>query len=196
MITVGLFNGDVTAAIERITITGGRAPVGTPGANGGSGGGILNRGDLTVTESVITDNATGSGGDAACMNCSAGSAGGGGGIQNLGWFSPMPFQRHGTLTLRDSTIRANFTGDGGDSEGPGGFAGAGGEGGGLETLVPLIAVNSTIVGNHTGISGTAANVGANSEGGGVLTPASAPSPTSQSPTTRPASREPAAESGR
>ena len=169
VITVGLFNGDVTAAIERITITGGRAPVGTPGANGGGGGGILNRGDLTVTESVITDNATGSGGDAACMNCSAGSAGGGGGIQNLGWFSPMPFQRHGTLTLRDSTISANFTGDGGDSEGPGGFAGAGGEGGGLETLVPLTAVNSTIVGNHTGISGTAANVGANSEGGGVLT---------------------------
>jgi hypothetical protein len=81
----------------------------------------------------------------------------------------MPFQRRGSLTLRDSTISANFTGDGGDSEGPGGFAGAGGEGGGLETLVPLTAVNSTIVGNHTGITGTAANAPSNSQGGGVLT---------------------------
>ena len=78
----------------------------------------------------------------------------------------MTLQIHGALTLRDSTISANFTGDGGDAQGAGGFAGAGGEGGGLETLAPLTAVNSTIVGNHTGISGSAANLIANSEGGG------------------------------
>ena len=167
VITVGTFNSDVTAAIERVTVTGGRTPDGSPGLDGGHGGGILNRGDLTVSESVIADNATGNGGDAVCTNCNAGSAGSGGGIQNIGRSQQM--QRHGSLTLRESTISANSTGDGGDSEGPAGFAGAGGEGGGLETLAPLAVVNSTIVGNRTGSSGTAANVIPNSDGGGVLT---------------------------
>ena len=53
-----------------------------------------------------------------------------------------------------------------------GSLGAGGEGGGLETLVPLAVVNSTIVGNRTGSSGTAANVIPNSDGGGGGPPAS------------------------
>jgi CSLREA domain-containing protein len=167
VITVGTFISDVTAAIERVTITGGRTLDGSPGLDGGGGGGILNRGDLTVTESVIAGNATGNGGDAVCMNCNAGSAGSGGGIQNIGRSQQM--QRHGSLTLRETTISANSTGDGGDSEGPAGFAGAGGEGGGLETLAPLSVVNATIVGNRTGSSGTAANVIPNSDGGGVLT---------------------------
>ena len=76
----------------------------------------------------------------------------------------FPPADHGSLTVRDSTISANFTGDGGDSSGPGGSAGGGGEGGGLFSVAPLTVVNSTIVGNRTGSTGTAANVIPGSQG--------------------------------
>ena len=166
VMTVGTFGTDVTVAIDGVTITGGRAPDGGALLDGGDGGGIVNRADLTLSASVVTDNASGNGADAVCENCAAGSGGSGGGIQNLGWREPFPPADHGSLTVRDSTISANFTGDGGDSSGPTGFAGAGGQGGGLLSVASLTVVNSTIVGNRTGSTGTAANVTPGPQGGG------------------------------
>jgi CSLREA domain-containing protein len=119
------------------------------GGEGGAGGGIsLEGGTMTVLDSTVGQNATGTGGPSGtCIEggqggtgagtgfggdgglslaAGAGEGGFGGGISDVG----------GTLSVRDSTITANRAGDGGTTTiligpgGPGGTGGAGGGGGG------------------------------------------------------------------
>ena len=81
----------VTAGIDGVKLSG--------GSENSGGGGILNRGTLTVTNATVTGNS---------------SANGGGGILNAG----------GTLSLDNSTVSNNFTGGGGG--GGGGIYNSGG----------------------------------------------------------------------
>ena len=111
-----------SATIEGVTITGGHTPSGAPGEN--------------VTGQ---DTSVGHEGEAAE---------GGGGILNKG-----------TLTLIDSTISGNTTGEGGSGgsgtgnpggNGIGGFGGSGGAGGGIDSEGPLTIIDSLITANSTG----------------------------------------------
>ena len=86
--------------LSHLELTGGTAPNGTFSQNGGSGGGVLNAGSLTLANSTVTANAAGSGGQG--LNDTAGSGGNGGGIANTG-----------TLVVVGSTISRNVAGWGG-----------------------------------------------------------------------------------
>ena len=154
-----------SVSISGLTISGGHAPSGAPdgnadgatGAAGASGGGIFNRGTLTLTDVVVTGNTAGSGGQAgATLGSTSGGIGGaggaGGGIDNTG-----------TLMLADSTVTGNSAGAGGtggatarDDMGQGGAAGvggAGGPGGGIENGGTLTLTDSTVSGNTAGAGG-------------------------------------------
>src|SRR3954454_5694528 len=135
-----------TVTIEKVAITGGKTPTGVDGsgvsvigANGASatgidgdpgapGGGVLNRGTLTLRDARVTGNLTGKGGsggagsaangganqDGGAGTGGAGGAGGpGGGVFNSG-----------TLAVVRTSVTQNETGGGAD--GGGGFGGAGG----------------------------------------------------------------------
>ena len=119
-------------------------------SDNGEGGGITNRGSLTVADSVIQGNQSGArgqgGGIANFGNAiidrttfhdnSSGAAGKGGGFANLG-----------TATISASTFSDNSSG-------------AGGEGGAIHnTLGNLTLTNSTVSGNSSG---------ANGRGGGIF----------------------------
>ncbi len=106
-------------------------PPGLGGAGGG-GGGIVNSGTLTVTDSTIAGNATGSGGHGGCQNgaCSGGGVGGSGGGISTG----------GTLTITNSTITGNRTGA--KSNGCCPFDG---QGAGLALTSGSLALTDTIV---------------------------------------------------
>jgi hypothetical protein len=77
---------NVTAELQRLTVTKGRGSLA-----GWIGGGIYNRGRLTLTHSTVSDSATNGGGN-----------GSGGGIYN-----------GGTLTVTHSTVSGNTSGHGG-----------------------------------------------------------------------------------
>src|SRR4051794_38797714 len=98
-----------TVTIEKVAITGGKTPDGTDGsdeiiigANGGSatgidgdpgapGGGVLNRGALTLRNASVTQNVTGEGGDGGDGFAASGGAnqiGGGGSGGNAGAGGP------------------------------------------------------------------------------------------------------------
>ncbi|MGB3403331.1 MAG: calcium-binding protein [Microcoleaceae cyanobacterium] len=124
-----------SVAIDGLTITGGQAGGATP-----SGGGISNRGDLTITNSTITGNTASNGGgirnygtlsviDSTVSSNAFGNTGGG--INN---------NTTGTLSVVNSTISGN-TADG-SSFG----SGAGIGGGGIITID-----NSTITDNFSGV---------------------------------------------
>ncbi|TAL00991.1 MAG: hypothetical protein EPO07_08960 [Verrucomicrobia bacterium] len=83
----------VVATLSSLTIRDGYAPDGIYPAN--SGGGILNRGTLTLTNCTVANN-----------QAVLGSGRGGGGIEN----------NSGTLTLHNCTISGNSSGDGGGIE--------------------------------------------------------------------------------
>ena len=67
-VRVFVVNSGVTATISGVTITRGRA------GNGSGGGGILNHGSLTVTDSTISGSATGNGGNGGNGNAAATAA--------------------------------------------------------------------------------------------------------------------------
>ncbi|PYS25271.1 MAG: hypothetical protein DMF72_02230 [Acidobacteria bacterium] len=136
------------------------------------GGGIYNQGTLTVNNCVISGNSAQSGGggifnDALISPASltinnstitgnqtgtSGTVGGaGGGIANAG-----------TLNLINSTVNSNQTGNGLGSGG--GDASAGGAGGGIDNSGTLTSVNSTVSGNRTGAGSGASHGG---YGGGI-----------------------------
>ena len=168
----GVFQVDekVTAAFSGITISGGNE-------DGGAGGGIVNGGTLTITESVISGN----------------SAGDGGGISN-----------GGTLTITNSAVSSNSaTGPGGIDEphGDGGGISNGGTltitncdisdnsgkdvGGGISNDGTLVLTNSSLHGNNaaaygggiwntatltitnSSVSGNYTNPDVDSNGGGI-----------------------------
>ncbi len=165
--------------LSRLSITGGRAPAGSPGASGvagvacaaggagadgldagapGSGGGIFNAGTLVLATVDVTGNAAGaggaggSGGGTGCNGGNGGLGGSGGGVYN-----------QGRLTLVDSTVSGNRGGAGGGAgsgytnplgaPGAGGSGGPGGSGGGLDNQGTLSVTASTIGRNTAGAGG-------------------------------------------
>ena len=130
----------------------------------GNGGGILNKGSLTLEHAVVTENQTGKGdlgmdGPLEGSGGSGGRGGSGGGIFN---------EPGASLTVRQSTISKNLTGDGGrggeggeglnalghfPNGGDGGRGGSSGDGGGLYNAGTLTIEGSAISGNFTGRGG-------------------------------------------
>jgi CSLREA domain-containing protein len=112
------------------------------GGSGGPGGGIdVEGGTVTVTDSTIGQNTTGTGGTSGgCGQGGEGGNGAGSGAGGAGGFTLAGFpgeggngggigDRGGALTVTDSTISANRAGDGGTAGaiGPGGSGGVGGQ---------------------------------------------------------------------
>jgi len=152
--------------LTNLMITGGQAPASPNGAfaaagsAGGDGGGILNQGTLTLTNSTITGNMGGAGDTGGPGDPSGspgpgnGGPGGAGGIANLG-----------TLTLSSSAVMSN-TGGAGGVGGPGfngqGTLSAGSNGGnagagGIHNTGVLGVVSSTVTGNMGGAGGAGGN---------------------------------------
>src|SRR5580765_1123906 len=163
--------GDLT--LQDLTIRNGQARSGSPslrgpdrvlcrGGAGAQGGGIFNRGTLTLTNSALRGNSAGAGGngstfcsatDRYCddpVGCDGGVGGAGGGIFN-----------QGVLTVTDSALTDNASGDGGSGGvGYGGGAGAdAGGGGGIFNAGTLRLVNSTLSHNEAGTGGTGGHDG-------------------------------------
>jgi len=152
--TFRVFNiGGATVTISGLTIANGNTADGAAGGSnpGVNGGGIINTATLTITNSSITGNLTGSGGSNA--SGMGGPGGDGGGIYNSG-----------TLTVTNSTISGNGTGPGGNG-GATGTGGKGGSGGGIANTGTLSVVNSTLNGNQAGNGGNAGSLGSGGAGG-------------------------------
>jgi hypothetical protein len=139
---------------------------------------------VSVTGANITANTTGPGGGGgtgsnACL-LPGGAGGGLGGEGGAGGQGGGIFNHGGTLSLSDSTIDANRTGDGGSGGnggngacavppggipicnckgGNGGAAANGGVGGGIASDLALDALNTTIVSNGTGAGGNGGAAG-------------------------------------
>ena len=148
----GLFNGEtgiltiVNTTISGNTTGGGSSLSQDMLGTGGNGGGIFNAGTVFITNSTISNNATGSG----FFGNPKGTLGGsGGGIFN---------SESGDVTLTNSTISGNATGFGGS------FAN-GGDGGGIFNEGNLSLIHTTISNNETGIGGISGQAGA---GGGIF----------------------------
>lgn len=178
-------NSGASVKLTGLTVTGGRtadAPVSTnPNTYNpvDNGGGILNNGSLTIDHSVVEGNRTGDGssGSAPAFNSRGGSGGPGGhggGIYN---------SDTGNLTITDSRIRDNLTGNGGDgapgadgfgaygvngSGKDGGNGAFGGSGGGIfnSNFGTLNIDRTTISGNDVGRGG---HGGAGGRGAGPFT---------------------------
>ena len=152
------------AVIEKATITNGLSPDGldevvdskgaqvAPATSGEPGGGIRARAVLTLTDVVVTGNATGRGGAEAadvspdCLLGISGDGGEGGGVA----------AENAQLTISRSTVEGNTTGIGGSvvEGGACGDAGAGGNGGGIATRGGAVSVfASTIAHNQAGDGG-------------------------------------------
>src|ERR1700761_548059 len=166
----------VSATVEGVEVTGGATLHGTDatapegsGAPGQSGGGILNRGSLTLEHTLVTGNRTGRGGDGGNGTITNSFGRNGGGANAGGNGGGIANELHASLTIRDSTISGNLTGEGGAggnggrgqvpaiganaNGGEGGIGGMGGNGGGIFNEGALTIVGSTISGNGTGRGG-------------------------------------------
>jgi hypothetical protein len=163
------------ATLDGIEVTGGATLHGTDsgvpdggGGTGGDGGGILNKGSLTLEAVLITGNRTGRGGNGGggtIANTTARNGGGGGKGGNGG---AIDNEAGASLVVSDSTIAGNRTGDGGaggngghgqgglgniPAGGPGGNGGRSGDGGGIYNAGTATIVDSTVSGNQTGRDG-------------------------------------------
>lgn len=159
-----LFVGpEATVTIRNLTVTGGRSPDAQVGGDphGRPGGGIFNRGTLTLESVTVVENATGRGRIGFNSPITGGRGGAGGGIAS-----------NGTLTLIDVTIADNSTGMGGTGSQTGGDGGAGG---GLFVSGIATLERVTVSGNTTSTGGSGpygsgnAGVGAGIYNGGTLT---------------------------
>ncbi len=173
-----------SAKLIGVEITGGRtadapaAPDVFTSSPVGNGGGILNHGSLVLEHALVTENQTGKGSLGANaplqhLGGGGGAGGSGGGIYN---------DAGASLTVKQSTISKNFTGDGGNggegAEGEvpeighnpggtgGGNGGPAGDGGGIYNAGSVLIEGSTISGNFTGRGGNGGNGG---RGGGETT---------------------------
>ncbi|MDX6531732.1 MAG: hypothetical protein QOH41_4022 [Blastocatellia bacterium] len=143
----------VSLSFSNLTIANGKAT---------TGGGILNAGTVTITNSTFTNNTTTDGGDVS--SGTAGNGGNGGAIYNTG-----------TLNLINSTVSGNLTGRGGDNLdtiNPG-TAGNSGSGAGVYNTGTAKVTNSTVANNQTGRAGhasadTAVTPGLVGVGGGIF----------------------------
>jgi uncharacterized repeat protein (TIGR01451 family) len=177
----GIFNtGNLTltqcAVLSNTTGNGGNGSSGN-GGSGGFGGGIYNIGSLMLDETVVKYNTTGQGGfcDPSMLfpPKHSGSGGSGGGI-----YAGGPELADISITVVDSEIEGNVTGDGAACGGSGGNGGYGGDGGGIANGDsahwggPILIENSRIVDNHTGDGaaqggGSGALPGYGGSGGGI-----------------------------
>ena len=138
-----------TVAMSGVTLTGGRS---CNGLQGCTGGGVENRGRLTLDDVLVTGNVAAPGDDQTTpgTGASGGNGGDGGGVFNAAGAQ---------LTVTDSGIVGNAAGTGGagadglgNSGGPGGD---GGVGGGIFNDGGSVALsNSTVSGNAAGTGGT------------------------------------------
>ena len=138
----------VTVTLAGLTIEDGLSP---PGSGtclclGDDGGGIDNVGTLTMTDDVVTGNATSDGIDDVTGDSDLGGyTGAGGGIANTG-----------TLTMTDTTVSDNSTGNGGaggDNIKNGGSGGSAGGGGGIVNGGTMTMTGGTVSDNTTGNGG-------------------------------------------
>ncbi|MGY6501797.1 MAG: choice-of-anchor Q domain-containing protein [Acidimicrobiales bacterium] len=176
--------GGASLTVQRLHLTGGRAPSGGTGVDGGSGGAIRSSGDVTVIDARLTDNAAGDGGNGSDAG-DAGRAGGDGGA----------IAAAGDVTVVRSTFASNTAGDGGsgvtgavggagtpgtagdeiDEPGvpggtggtgeAGGSGGAGGRGGAVFASGAVSIDGSTLRNNAAGTGGSGGVGGAGGPGG-------------------------------
>lgn len=171
-----------TVTITDLTINGGHAQAGQPGAGatsgtagpggpGANGGGILNEGTLTVLDAAVTNSQAGAGGaggsgfsaasftDPAVIGGPGGDGGQGGGIFNSG-----------TLALTGATLAGNQGGAGGaggeggednvaSHSGVGGAGGAGGAGGGVANDGGSLTIHGTTINGNTAGGGGGGAIG-------------------------------------
>ena len=182
-----------TVIISGLTITGGKSANGGPSEDGEDGGGIYCSGGLILTDCIISNNATGAGGDgegggnggygggiySSCIltltNCTVSSnntgMGGDGYSGGYGGYGGGIYCSGG-LTLTDCIISNNATGAGGNSGGSSGSGGYGGDGGGVYGSGILTLTNCTVSSNTTGMGGNADLAGgyggSGGDGGGML----------------------------
>ena len=204
-----VFGGRAPDGVDGATAAHGAAGVFPGGAGGASnagngnpgepGGGLLNAGTLALDGVTVTGNRAGrggdggdslGGGDGAASNVGAGGAGGNSiaGVGALGG-SGGGIHATGPLTIANSTISDNSSGNGGaggaatgggdggastaanGAGGPGGLTGlgignSGGNGGGISSTGASLAIsNSTIARNATGDGGDIAISGNGGDGG-------------------------------
>lgn len=177
---VRVFNVLVATTVEitGVKIAHGRAPDGaSAGAQGGHGGAVVNQGgNLTIRNSVLTDNTAGNG-----ATGSTGFTGSPGGLGGQGGNGGAIYS-FGPVTILDSTFSGNHAGNGGVggsgtmSPGPGGTGGRGGGGGAIFISGPrnVIVTGSTISDNAAGLGGpggpgtpNAGSAGGGGSGGGI-----------------------------
>jgi hypothetical protein len=161
---------------------GGNCPpqVGESAGSGGWGGGIDNKGTLTVTDSTITNNSAGQGGDGTDGESGTGtdaSAGQNGGSGGSGGSAGAIYNESGArASISGSTISGDSAGRGGNAGagsnatangtgGSAGGAGAGGVGGAIVNFGTLTITNSTLSGNQSGRGGNGATGGVGMGGG-------------------------------
>jgi hypothetical protein len=149
-------NNEIDVTLSGLTLTGGDTANGiddvSSPTNAEDGGAIRTAENLTIIDTTVADNATGSGGNATSSG-DGGNAGNGGGV----------FSSSGNLVITNSTISGNETGDGGDAKGvyytpplpvPHYYiAGNGGSGGGSVSSGNLTITGSLISANTTGTGG-------------------------------------------
>jgi hypothetical protein len=164
--------------IRGVTLRGGHAFGGDYGSlaheDGQNGGAILNAGQLTLQNCVLTGNAGGDGG-VLLGNAPGGVGGSGGAIYNLGTLTMQNCRVEGNssgaalvssfggngggifnggqCTLTACVIAGNFAGAGGTADSGMGDGGSGGNGGGICNTGIMMLKKCTISGNLTG-SGT------------------------------------------
>ncbi len=162
-----------------LKVTGGQTANGTNGTSygqyggpAGDGGGILNKGSLSLDHVLVTANFTGDGGNGADGVSDAQSDGKGGGLGGRG--GGIYNNAGAYLSVTASTISANGTGGGGDGGaggigvnglghypqgGHGGAGGPPGSGGGIYNAGSATITTSTLSGNFTGRGGNGGNGG-------------------------------------
>lgn len=159
-----------TVTMYNLTMRDGATPDAAPDTTSDPGGGILNAGDLTLIDCIVTHCRTGDGEDSANASIArGGSAGDGGGIYN---------DAAGALTLLRTRITFNRTGSGGDADGLGKaqatVGGDAGIGGGIYNGGSLSIFQTTISDNTCGDGGDSINgrglgdaFGKTGSGGGI-----------------------------
>jgi CSLREA domain-containing protein len=130
-----------SVTVSDLTLTGGHAPDGSPGPNGGN--------DLLT-------NGEGCGGDCGGDGGQGGAGGSGGAVDNAG-----------SLTLSDAAVTNSSAGNGGaggaggvgDQGGVGGSGGPAGAGGGIYSTGILTLIGTTVSGNRGGAGGNGGAAG-------------------------------------
>lgn len=117
-----------TVILNKVNINNNSTGTADNGTTGGGGGIFVYQGTLSLTDSTVSNNHTGS----ANTSSFSGQAGSGGGIYHNGTL----------LTVRNSTISGNTTGDS--------APGVNSTGGGINNNTTMSLINTTVSGNITG----------------------------------------------